>query len=199
MESTESSTRSDSPNKKKKGEITDEGQNIETMFDSTTEPMSLEKFRTAYGKPIRVRKAFSEESRTKQAFADECDINQIMARYEKTGVVDHVKLSGAHYGDFPQISYHESLNAVIAAQEAFMALPARIRAKFGNDPGAFVDFATDPDNADEMRKMGLHTQTQNEAESHSALTTETPESHGSQSPAPPVALETEAESGKEGS
>jgi len=36
-----------------------------------------------------------------------------------------------------------------------MALDARTRERFDNDPGAFVDFCLDPSNLEELRKMGL--------------------------------------------
>lgn len=121
------------------------------------------KFRSAYdGKRHRVSLSFLDEDgnqaigRTKQAHKDECDINRILHTYDKTGLITHVSASVAQYGDFTEVNeYQESLNTVIAAQNAFDELPASIRKKFGNDPGAFFEFATDPDNADAMVTLGL--------------------------------------------
>jgi Chlamydia-phage Chp2 scaffold (Chlamy_scaf) len=47
------------------------------------------------------------------------------------------------------------LNAVIAADAAFMQLPADIRTRFNNDAGAFVDFCSDENNRAEAEKLGL--------------------------------------------
>lgn len=99
---------------------------------------------------------FPKDSRTKQSFKQECDINTIMAKYEKTGVIEHTKSFAGHYGDFSDIkSYQEALDAVIAAEEMFMGLPAQARAKFANDPGKFLDFVEDPSNVEEMGRLGL--------------------------------------------
>jgi phage internal scaffolding protein len=43
----------------------------------------------------------------------------------------------------------------MAAQDSFLALPAKIRSRFGNDPALFVEFASDEANKDEMKALGL--------------------------------------------
>lgn len=91
----------------------------------------------------------------KQSMKDECDINRIMARYMKTGQVDHLNRYGGQYGFVPSESFHESMEIVRKAEEMFMALDSSIRAKFENDPGAFLEFVQDPKNLDEMRELGL--------------------------------------------
>ena len=95
-------------------------------------------------------------SMTKQAFAAECDINNIMKRYEKDAVVDHLNKVQGRYGDFTGVvSYQEACNIVIKAEEMFMSIPAAIRARFDNDPGNFLAFATDDKNEEELVKLGL--------------------------------------------
>ena len=60
------------------------------------------------------------------------------------------------YGDFTDaMDYHSALNAVIAADAAFMELPASVRARFSNDAGAFVAFCSDPANRAEAEALGL--------------------------------------------
>lgn len=94
--------------------------------------------------------------RTKQSFKAECDINAIMARYIKTGVIEHTARYAPQYGDFSDVkSYQEALHAVQEADAMFMSLPAQVRAKFDNDAGKFLDFVQDPSNVDEMGKLGL--------------------------------------------
>lgn len=93
---------------------------------------------------------------TKQSFKDECDINNIMRKYERTGVLDHAATQVPQYGEYMSpLSYQESLNAIIYAQEQFAALPADLRARFGNDPTELLAFMEDSRNLDEAVKLGL--------------------------------------------
>lgn len=109
--------------------------------------------------PRKVQLDCQDPSLTKQSFADECDINAILNRWQKTGIIDHINQVAPQYIDLSAVSdYHTSLNQVVAAQESFMALPAAIRARFGNDPGAFLAFAADPLNAQSLIDLGLATQ-----------------------------------------
>lgn len=88
--------------------------------------------------------------------ADDCDINRIMDRYVRDGVIDHVKQYGGQYGDFTNVpDFAGALRVVEEAEECFAALPAKVRAKFDNDPGAFLDFVSDPENRSEMAMLGL--------------------------------------------
>lgn len=93
---------------------------------------------------------------TKQSFADECDINQIMARYEKTGVIDHVTTKVPQWGDVVSVpDFHEAMNIVVKSEELFAALDAHTRDRFGNDPAQMLAFLNDPANRDEAVKLGL--------------------------------------------
>lgn len=88
--------------------------------------------------------------------AADCDINNIMARYERDGLIPHVNQYQGQYGDFAEVyDYQTALNVVMNAEECFMSLPAQIRKRFDNDPGAFLDFVSDPLNRSEMVSMGL--------------------------------------------
>ena len=117
-------------------------------------------------KKLKIRNAFQRErvqtdvsgpSLTKQVYAAECDINNIMRKYERTGLLQHVNQYEGQYGDFTETpaSYHEAMNIVVAADEMFQTVPSQIRARFGNDPGAFLAFVDDPANEQEMRNLGL--------------------------------------------
>ncbi len=103
----------------------------------------------------RVYREVGTVSRTKQSFRDECDINLIMARYVKSGVVDHVAKHRGSYGFATSLTFHDSMNLVVRAQSMFDELPAEVRKRFGNSPGDFLDFVQDPANAEAMREMGL--------------------------------------------
>lgn len=93
---------------------------------------------------------------TKQADKKQTDINEIIRRYDKTGLITHVNTMQAWYPETPnQHEYKDALNLVMKAQEEFMNIPSDIRKRFDNDPGSFLEFVTDPKNIDELVEMGL--------------------------------------------
>lgn len=113
--------------------------------------------RKHYGTPLRVQFTPVGESRTHQGSKDECDINRIMRRFEKTGVIEHQNRFQGRYGDFTLFpgDYQEALHQVRDANEMFLTLPAKVRKEFDNDPGQFLDFVTDPSNSDALKELGL--------------------------------------------
>lgn len=95
------------------------------------------------------------ESLAVQADAADADINNIVKRWMKTGVMPAAARL-PQYGDFTGPgSYTDALAIVAGADEAFDALPSDVRYRFGNDPAVYVAFASDPANAPEMVRMGL--------------------------------------------
>lgn len=112
-------------------------------------------FRTQYQR-VEVAHHTGDESPVEQHHKDMCDISNIIKQYDRTGLITHVTRAVQDYGDFTAINeYQESLNTVIAAQEAFDELPSAIRKHFGYDPGAFFEFATNPANHEQMVEFGL--------------------------------------------
>jgi len=92
---------------------------------------------------------------TKQSFKDECDINSIVKKALKNGLLPDGNPNPI-YGDFSDVKdYQQGLNVVMKAEAQFSSLPAHIRSRFQNDPAKFLEFATNADNLDEMRKLGL--------------------------------------------
>jgi phage internal scaffolding protein len=99
--------------------------------------------------------ACEEPSLTQQHFKDETDINNILRQFNITGLLPENALS-PRYGDFTGINdYHSALNAVIAAEDGFMALPADLRARFSNNPEELINFLDNPQNKDEAIRLGL--------------------------------------------
>lgn len=97
-------------------------------------------------------------SMTRQEFADECDINQIMARYEKDGIWppvanDYVPV----YVDFAAqpTDLMSAMQQMSDAEAAFMRLPAIVRKEFDNDAVRFVEYAANGDNLEQLRRWGL--------------------------------------------
>lgn len=96
-----------------------------------------------------------DESLTLQSHAEDADINTIVRRFGVTGQLPS-GVAAPTYGDFEGIfDYQSAMNAIRAADESFMEMPADVRARFANDPAQFVDFCSNPDNIEELRKMGL--------------------------------------------
>jgi phage internal scaffolding protein len=99
--------------------------------------------------------ACEEPSLTQQHFKDETDINNILRQFNVTGLLPENALS-PRYGDFTGINdYQSALNAVIAAEDGFMALPADLRARFSNNPEELINFLDNPENKDEAIRLGL--------------------------------------------
>ncbi len=110
--------------------------------------------RTAYGPkaPIRLK---CGKSMTKQTHARECDINYIMAKFLKTGLIEHRNTHAENYGFATSDDYHTSLNVIQLAQDMFSELPSQARTKFENDPAKFLDYVQNPENADSLYDLGL--------------------------------------------
>lgn len=92
---------------------------------------------------------------TQQEFREETDINTIVRRFGLTGEMPQT-VSVPRYGDFTEVGdYKSALDAVIAADAAFMELPAALRERFKNDPQELLMFVEDEANLEEARKLGL--------------------------------------------
>lgn len=115
----------------------------------------MSRFKTGLCPSRRTTIRCPEESLTKQAFKDECDINRIMKRFEKTGLLP-MPSAPPQYGDYSELpDYQEALNLVIYAQSQFQGLDSRVRERFANDPEQFLKWVNDPNNLDEAIKLGL--------------------------------------------
>jgi phage internal scaffolding protein len=96
-----------------------------------------------------------EPSMTKQSHAERLDVNNIIKRYNRTGVLQQATDFEGVYGEFTSYDLREAIEKVEKSNQIFMEVPSEIRARFENDPGAFIDFATNPTNVHQMRDWGL--------------------------------------------
>lgn len=112
---------------------------------------------TAYSTKSRVQLICPElpYGRTKQSFRDDADINTIIKRFLRTGVLDYANKHQPRYGDATGIEYNAAMATVAAAKSMFNDLPADLRARFENEPAQFLDFIQDPSNYSEAEKLGL--------------------------------------------
>lgn len=110
-------------------------------------------FNTIYSHAVPVS-PHGGTSLTDQQYKAECDLGSILSNYGITGRVPVVREGVS--GDFSQIGdYQACLDRINRAKDEFLALPSEIRARFGNDPSAYVDFVLDPANTDECVRLGL--------------------------------------------
>ncbi len=126
------------------------------------------------GPYARVQIKFAKTGRTKQSFAEQCEINNIMARHQKTGALTHINQHQAQYGFATSNDFAESMRIVKTAQDMFNALPSNIRNRCANDPGQFLEFVQNPENEPEMQKLGLIPENEPPEKTQETQTTDTP-------------------------
>ena len=97
----------------------------------------------------------SDPSRTKQSFAADADINRIVKGFTETGQLPLQNTGEPQYGEVPDGDFFSVMLATTEAQQSFDRLPESIKARFGFDPMNLMEFASDPENAPEMAKLGF--------------------------------------------
>lgn len=101
---------------------------------------------------------FDEPSLTDQSQRDDTDINVLVRRWMRTGVMPQVRSAGT-YGDFTGVGdYQSALERVRAADDQFLTLPASVRRAFGDDPAALLAALDDPSQHAELVRLGVLTQ-----------------------------------------
>lgn len=97
-------------------------------------------------------------SMTKQEFKNECDINNVIKQFKPhhMAAMLQANLNSGAYTDLPDsYDYQQSLDLVREAERQFLTVPAKVRERFGQDPGQFLAFLNNPDNLKEARDLGL--------------------------------------------
>lgn len=92
---------------------------------------------------------------TEQHHKDACDINNIIKKYDVSGVITHVSNIEAKFGDLTGMDFKTMSDQVANAQNMFNSLPAEIRNEFKNDPSQLLTFMENPDNRDKAIELGL--------------------------------------------
>lgn len=96
------------------------------------------------------------EGMTEQSHKKSCDINTILRRFQKTGMLTHVNNMQGKYEDYPSsIDFQQMQNIIASAKSMFESIPSSVRTRFHNDPAEFLEFAQDPANRSEMLEMGF--------------------------------------------
>lgn len=117
--------------------------------------MSKPKVRNRFSDRVSVI-AMEGESKTQQHFREVVDINNILARYRKTGIIDHVSRARERYGDLTELAdYAVNMDKVAKAKQAFEMLPAELRNQFNNSIPGFFSFIQDPKNKEKCIEWGI--------------------------------------------
>jgi phage internal scaffolding protein len=96
-----------------------------------------------------------DASLTQQQFKEEADINTIVDRFLKSGVLPSAATM-PQYIDYEGVfDFQSAMNVVRQADENFMRLDAKVRARFNNSPQQFLEFFANPENVDEAIRLGL--------------------------------------------
>ena len=96
-----------------------------------------------------------DPSLTQQQFKEEADINTIVDRFLRSGVLP-TPATMPQYVDYEGVfDFQSAMNVVKQADENFMRLDAKVRARFNNSPQEFLEFFADPANTDEAVRLGL--------------------------------------------
>jgi phage internal scaffolding protein len=94
-------------------------------------------------------------SLTQQQFKQEADINTIVDRFLKSGVLPS-SATMPQYVDYEGVfDFQSAMNVVRQADENFMRLDAKVRARFNNSPQQFLEFFANSENVDEAIRLGL--------------------------------------------
>lgn len=125
------------------------------LVDSKNKAISVVIEKRANG-TRRVKHVCSKVKLTDQSDAAAADINNIMKKYQQTGVLPQVKAGLARYVDNTQlVSLEVAHDMVQNAKALFMELPSQVRKLMDNDPTKLVDFINDKENEDICYKYGI--------------------------------------------
>ena len=97
-------------------------------------------------------------SKTEQCHREDCDINTIINRYKKTGVLGDSasQVRDMVFGDFSSMPDRlTSEIAVAEAKENFMKLPLNVRSHFDHDMGKLLKALNDPAQIPTLENLGI--------------------------------------------
>lgn len=107
-----------------------------------------------YPNRTRVYSDTTGSSLTRQEFKDECDINRILASYQRTGALQHFAKYAPQYGDFNACDLQEAMTLINRARKMFDELPSAVKREVST-PEGFLAFVQNPANAERMAELGL--------------------------------------------
>lgn len=97
----------------------------------------------------------ADEGRTEQNHVKDCDINIIMKRALRGQGSEYIRDDPGSYGDATSVDFYQAHVLVAESKTMFEELPSKIRSRFENDPGQFLEFIKDEKNLPEAIELGL--------------------------------------------
>ena len=111
------------------------------------------KILNAYSPSVRQPAPKCGKSLTEQHHKKACDINNIVAKYQKTGLVDHINRHEAKYGDVSGADFKAAQDLIAEQKTTFEELPSKVRAQFKNDVSRYLDLLQTDDGVKQLRSM----------------------------------------------
>lgn len=124
-------------------------------FEITSDPIRSDDMREFCKRPGKVNKDGTICYFTEQSHKDTCDINKIIANYDRQGIISHVTKIEAKFGDMTGSDFKTMSDQIIEAKRMFNGLPSKIREEFENNPAKLLEFMEDPNNRDRAIELGL--------------------------------------------
>lgn len=118
--------------------------------DQTNKTFTLRENKTR-----RVQIDCSQGGLTDQSFKNDADINIIVERFNKTGILPSIERK-SYFADVTEIpTLEQAFDIVDKAREEFGKLPAEVRRKMGDNPANLENFINDEDNTEFLKKHGV--------------------------------------------
>lgn len=114
--------------------------------------MTKRKVLCAYDR-ITVHSPSGGKSMTEQHHEKSCNINNIMAKYQKTGLVDHINRMEGKFADVVGADYKDAMDLVKAAETEFYELPSEVRKRLRNDVSLYLDMIQTDDGVLELSEI----------------------------------------------
>ena len=108
----------------------------------------------------RVVTVNNKDSKTVQGDVNQAEIKNILANYEVTGIVQHMRNVDLAYRDVSEFTdMSDALQQIKEAEGKFMELPSKLREVFDHDVAKWLDAAHDPEKIEALRpqleKLGV--------------------------------------------
>lgn len=122
---------------------------------------------------VRVQAPVGETTRTQQHMGPACNINNIMKKYLKTGVIEHWNQRKPEFGDFSQaVDLQAAIQLVDSAQEEFLKLSSEVRNVAKNDPVLLLQLLATEQGTEALKAAGMEFQEESKGAPAPALPSE---------------------------
>lgn len=104
---------------------------------------------------LRIVSINDSPSLTKQEFKDDCDPTKVLAKFQRTGLMEHAQQYQPVFGIQSSMTYHEAMQITANSKSMFAELPAQVRKLFDQNIEAYLEFVSDPENVIDMADDGV--------------------------------------------